>query len=129
MCLTYGGFAFLPRQMRAGMLENIRQDYIRTARAKGLSEGRVVLKHALRNSLIPVVTLLGTLLPALLGGSVILERIFALKGMGWIDFEAIIAREYDIVMGVTVLASVLTLAGILISDLVYVLVNPRINLE
>ena len=128
-CLTYGGLAYVSRQMRAGMLESIRQDYIRTARAKGLSERAVVFKHALRNSLIPIVTLLGFLLPAMLGGSVIIESIFTVPGMGQLGFEAILSRDYPLVMAISTIAAFLTLVGLLISDLAYALVNPTISLE
>jgi peptide/nickel transport system permease protein len=128
-CLTYGGLAYVSRQMRSGMLETIRQDYIRTARAKGLSEKAVVLKHALRNSLIPIVTLLGFLLPALLGGSVIIESIFTVPGMGQLGFEAILSRDYPTIMAIETIAAFLTLIGLLISDISYALVNPTISLE
>lgn len=129
LCLTYGGLAYVSRQMRAGMLETIRQDYIRTARAKGLSEKVVIYKHALRNSLIPIVTLLGFLLPALFGGSVIIESIFTIPGMGQLGFEAILSRDYPVIMAIEVIAAFLTLLGLLISDLCYALVNPTISLE
>ena len=128
-CLTYGGLAYISRQMRAGMLETIRQDYIRTARAKGLSETAVVFKHALRNSLIPIITLLADLLPAMLGGSVIIESIFTIPGMGLLGFEAILSRDYPVVMAISTIAAFLTLIGLLLSDLCYALVNPTISLE
>ena len=128
-CLTYTGLAYVSRQMRAGMLETIRQDYIRTARAKGLSENVVVFKHALRNSLIPIVTLLGFLLPAMLGGSVIIESIFTIPGMGQLGFDAILSRDYPVVMAISTIAAFLTLIGLLISDICYALVNPTISLE
>jgi peptide/nickel transport system permease protein len=128
-CLTYGGLAYVSRQMRAGMLETIRQDYIRTARAKGLSEHAVVFKHALRNSLIPIVTLLGFLLPAMLGGSVIIESIFTIPGMGQLGFDAILSRDYPVVMAIEVIAAFLTLVGLLLSDICYAMVNPTISLE
>jgi peptide/nickel transport system permease protein len=128
-CLTYGGLAYISRQMRAGMLETIRQDYIRTARAKGLSENAVVYKHALRNSLIPIVTLLADLLPAMLGGSVIIESIFTIPGMGLLGFEAILSRDYPTVMAISTIAAFLTLLGLLFSDICYALVNPTISLE
>ncbi|MBI3271699.1 MAG: ABC transporter permease [Planctomycetes bacterium] len=127
--LTYASFAFTSRQMRVGMLEQIRQDYVRTSRAKGLSERMVILKHALRNSLIPVVTLFGDLLPALLGGSVIVEQIFSVPGMGRLDFEAITQKNFTVVMGITTISALLTLVGILISDLLYVAVNPKIRFD
>jgi len=128
-CLTYAGLAYVSRQMRAGMLETIRQDYIRTARAKGLSENAVIFKHALRNSLIPIVTLLGFLLPAMLGGSVIIESIFTIPGMGALGFDAILSRDYPVVMAISTIAAFLTLIGLLLSDICYALVNPTISLE
>ena len=128
-CLTYAGLAYVSRQMRAGMLETIRQDYIRTARAKGVSEKVVIFKHALRNSLIPIVTLLGFLLPAMLGGSIIIESIFTIPGMGQLGFEAILSRDYPVVMAVTTIAAFLTLVGLLLSDVLYAIVNPTISLE
>lgn len=129
ICLTYGSLAYLSRQMRAGMLEVIRQDYIRTARAKGVGEPRVILVHALRNGLFPIVTLFGSLLPFLVGGSVIVESIFNIPGMGWFAYEAVQRREYDIVMATLILSAVLTLIGILISDVMYVLINPQVTFE
>jgi peptide/nickel transport system permease protein len=128
-CLTYAELAFVSRQMRAGMLETIRQDYIRTARAKGLAERSVVYRHALRNSLIPIVTLLGFILPEMLGGSVIIESIFTIRGMGQLGFEAILSRDYPVVMAISTIAAFLTLVGILVSDICYALVNPTISLE
>lgn len=128
-CLTYGGLAYISRQMRAGMLEVIRQDYIRTAEAKGCSKARVILVHALRNSLFPIITLLASLLPFLVGGSVIIEYVFNIRGMGLLSYEAILRREYDFVMTTLLLSAVLTLVGILISDVLYVLVNPRVSFE
>lgn len=129
ICLTYGGLAYVSRQMRAGMLEVIRQDYIRTAEAKGASKWRVILVHALRNSLFPIITLLASLLPFLVGGSVIIEVIFNIPGMGRLQFESIGRREYDIVMTTLMLSAVMTLVGVLISDILYVVVNPRISFE
>ncbi len=128
-CLTYGGLAALSRYQRAGMLEVIRQDYIRTARAKGLSEKVVVFKHALRNSLIPIVTLMGYLLPGMFGGSVIIENIFSIPGMGQLGFEAVLSRDYPVVLAIATISAFLTLIGILISDLLYVWVDPRITYE
>jgi len=128
-CLTYGSLAYVSRQMRAGMLETIRQDYIRTARAKGLSERVVVLRHAFRNSLIPIITLLGFLLPAMLGGSVIIESIFTIPGMGLLGFEAILSRDYPVVMAISTISAFLTLLGLLLSDIAYALVNPTISIE
>jgi peptide/nickel transport system permease protein len=128
-CLTYGGFAALSRYQRAGMLEVIRQDYVRTARAKGLPEKVVIFKHAFRNSLIPIVTLLGSLLPGMFGGSVIIESIFSIPGMGQLGFESVLSRDYPVVLAIATIAAFLTLIGLLVSDLLYVWVDPRISYE
>lgn len=128
-CLTYGGLAGLSRYARAGMIETIRLDYIRTARAYGFSEKMVIFKYAMRNSLIPIVTLLGGLLPALIGGSVIIERVFSVPGMGRLAFEAILSRDYPLVMGILSISALLTLIGILLSDILYAVVDPRIRYE
>ena len=129
LCLTYGGLAYVSRQMRAGMLEVIRQDYIRTAEAKGCGKGRVILVHALRNSLFPIITLLASLLPFLVGGSVIIEVIFNIHGMGLLSYEGVLRREYDLVMTTLMLSAILTLVGILVSDILYVIVNPRVSFD
>lgn len=127
--LTYGGFAFLSRFSRSQLLEVIRQDYIRTARAKGLSESKVIFKHAMRNALIPFITLSATLLPAMIGGSVVVEQIFSIPGMGQLGFEAVLSRDYPTVMAITTIDAFLTLVSLLISDLLYVVVDPRITFE
>jgi peptide/nickel transport system permease protein len=124
----FGGLAGFSRFTRSEMLEVVRQDYIRTARAKGLSERRVVFYHALRNALIPIITILGLAIPGLIGGSVIFEQIFAIQGMGKLFYDAIMARDYSIIMGITVLVSILTLLGNLLADLSYALANPRIRI-
>ncbi|HMS65978.1 MAG TPA: ABC transporter permease [Ignavibacteria bacterium] len=123
---SLAGFAFLSRQMRSSMLEVIRQDYIRTAKAKGLSERKVILKHALRNSLIPIITLAGALLPAMVGGSIIIETIFSIPGIGQLAFQAILDRDYPMIMTELVLVSILTVTGILLVDILYSFVDPRI---
>jgi peptide/nickel transport system permease protein len=128
-CLTYVTLAALSRYMRASMLEVIRQDFIRTARAKGVSERAVVFRHALRNSLIPIVTLMADLLPAPIGGSIVIETIFSIPGMGQLSFEAVLNRDYPLIMAIFTLSALLTLAGILLSDFVYTLVDPRITYE
>jgi len=128
-CMTYYTLAVLSRYMRAGMLESIRQDFIRTARAKGLSERVVVYRHALRNSLVPIVTLMGDVLPGLIGGSVVIETLFQIPGMGWLGYDAVITRDYPLLMGIFTLSALLTLVGILISDFLYTLVDPRITYE
>lgn len=124
--LSYGGFAGLSRYMRASMLEVLGQDYVQVARAKGLLEREVVLKHVLRNSLIPLVTILASLLPALIGGSVIIETIFSIPGLGQLGYESVRARDYPTIMALYGVSAVLTLIGILISDLLLSVVDPRI---
>jgi peptide/nickel transport system permease protein len=126
-CATYGSLAYYVRFIRSNLREVIGQDYIRTARAKGLPERTVVLKHAFRNTLIPLVTLLGLILPSLLSGSVILEGIFQWPGMGRLLFERVGFRDYPVIMALTLLFSVLVLAGNLLADLLYALVDPRIR--
>lgn len=126
-CMTYYTLAVLSRYMRSSMLEVIRQDYIRTARAKGLSERIVVYRHALRNSLIPIVTLMADMLPALIGGSIVIETIFTIPGMGQMTWEAVLARDYPVVMAVFTISAFLTLAGILIADILYTFLDPRIS--
>jgi peptide/nickel transport system permease protein len=126
-CLTYGSLAALSRYMRTGLLEVIRSDYVRTARAKGLPETLVIGKHALRNGLMPILTLLSGLLPAILGGSVIIEYIFGIPGMGLWMVNSIYQRDYNVIMAVQLLSTVLVLVGVLLTDLSYALVDPRIR--
>jgi peptide/nickel transport system permease protein len=128
-CLTYGGLAYLSRLTRSEMLEVIREDYIRTARAKGLRERVVIYKHAFRNALLPIVTLLAFLLPSMFGGSVIIESIFSIPGMGQLSFEAVLSRDYPVIMAIATISALLTLAGLLISDILYAALDPRIKLE
>jgi peptide/nickel transport system permease protein len=129
VCLTYGGLAYLSRLTRASMLEVIREDYIRTARAKGLSERVVIFKHAFRNALLPLITLFAFLLPSMFGGSVIIESIFSVPGMGQLGFEAVLSRDYPVIMAITAISAFLTLAGLLVSDILYAALDPRIKLE
>ncbi len=124
---TFGGLAGFSRYMRQSMLEVIRQDYIQSARAKGLDERKVIGKHALRNALMPIVTILGLSLPGLIGGSVIVETIFAIPGMGLLMVQSVFARDYPVIMGNLVIVSTLTLVANLIADLTYSLVDPRIR--
>ena len=124
---AFGGLAGMSRYMRANMLEVIRQDYITTARAKGLPERVVIFKHALRNALLPVITILGLSVPGLIGGSVIFESIFAIPGMGQLFYGAVMARDYPLVMGELVIGAVLTLLGNMLADVGYALVDPRIR--
>jgi peptide/nickel transport system permease protein len=125
---TFGGLAGFSRYMRQSMLEVTRQDYIQTARAKGLSERVVIGKHALRNALLPVVTILGLSLPGLIGGSIIVETIFAIPGMGQLMVQSVFSRDYPVVMGNLVIVATLTLVANLVADVAYGLVDPRIRL-
>ncbi len=126
---TYGGLASISRYARTSMLEVIRQDYIRTARAKGLSETQVIFKHALRNALIPIVTLMGLSLPNLIGGSFIIETIFSWPGMGRLGFESVLSHDYPLLMGIGVITALLTLLGNLLADLAYAWLDPRIRYD
>ncbi|MCK5305586.1 MAG: ABC transporter permease [Candidatus Omnitrophica bacterium] len=127
--LAFTGLAGISRYTRYSMLEVIRQDYIRTARAKGLKENKIIYHHALKNALLPVITILGLTLPALIGGSFIFETIFAWPGMGRLMYTAILQYDYPVVMGVGIISVFLTLTGILISDILYAVVDPRIRYE
>jgi peptide/nickel transport system permease protein len=124
--LSYDGFAGLSRYMRSSMLEVLSQDYVQVARAKGLAERIVIFKHVLRNSLIPQVTILASILPSVIGGSVIIETIFSIPGLGQLGFESVLARDYPTVLALFTVSAVLTLIGILISDLLLAVVDPRI---
>ena len=124
---TFGSLAAMSRFMRSSMLEVLRQDYIVTARAKGLSSRKVVMRHALRNALLPLITLLGLSIPGLIGGSVIIESIFALPGLGQLFYTAVLARDYPLIMGNLVLGAMLTLAGNMLADLAYGFADPRIR--
>ncbi|MGE4291755.1 MAG: ABC transporter permease [Desulfovibrio sp.] len=125
---TFGSLAGMSRFMRTSMLEVLRQDYIMTARAKGLPTSAVIFRHALRNALMPVITILGLSVPGLIGGSVIIESIFALPGLGQLFYQAVMARDYPLIMGSLVLGAVLTLAGNLLADVGYGLADPRVRL-
>ena len=124
---SFGSFAGVSRYMRSAMLQVIGQDYITTARAKGLSERVVIWKHALRNALLPLITLLGFSIPGLIGGSVIFETIFAIPGMGQLFYQGVMSRDYPVVMGILVIGAFLTLLGNLIADISYALADPRIR--
>ncbi|HXP50386.1 MAG TPA: ABC transporter permease [Bacteroidia bacterium] len=127
ICWTYTSLAFISRQMRGGMLNVIGQDYIRTAKAKGLSENVVIWKHALRNSLLPIITLFANVFPLLLSGSVVIEQIFSIPGMGQISYNALLANDYPVVFANTMFAALLTLFGTLIADILYAIADPRIS--
>ncbi len=122
-----GGLAGMSRYTRSSMLEVLRQDYITTARAKGLPEGRVIYHHALRNALLPLITILGLSIPGLIGGSVIFESLFAIPGIGQLMWKSVMARDYPVLMGNLVIVSILTLLGNLIADIGYALADPRIR--
>lgn len=129
LVLTYGSLAYLSRQMKMSMLEVLSADYIRTARAKGLPNNIIVYRHALKNALIPIVTLLGGVLPSMIGGSIIIEEIFSINGMGKLSFEAVMNRDYPVINALAFISSFLTLLGILVSDILYYVVDPRIKFE
>ncbi|MEE3262395.1 MAG: ABC transporter permease [Candidatus Latescibacterota bacterium] len=124
---TYASFAAISRYMRTSMLENYRLDYVRTARAKGLAERIVVIRHVLRNSLIPIITLMAGLLPALMAGSVFVETIFTLPGLGLLSFQSVISRDYPMVMAILTISSALSLVGILAADILLKMADPRID--
>jgi peptide/nickel transport system permease protein len=127
--LGIGSAASVARYMRSGMLEQIRQDYVRTARAKGLSERVVIFKHAMRNALIPVITLLGLSLPFLVGGAVLIETIFAWPGMGRLIIQAIFQRDYPVVLASAFVLSITVIIGNLLADILYSVVDPRVRVE
>lgn len=127
LCLTYASWASVSRYARSGMLEVLRQDYILTARAKGLPERSVIMRHALRNGLMPVVTLLAFLFPYLLGGSVIIENIFSIPGMGTLAFQSVMERDYPTVMAISSLVGAATLVGFLLTDLLHGFLDPRMR--
>jgi len=124
-----GGLAGMSRFMRSGMLEVIRADYITTARAMGAPEQVIRYRLALKNAMLPIITLLGLSVPGLIGGSVIVEQLFSLPGMGLLFFEAVMSRDYPLVMGITVIGAVLTLLGNLMADIAYAWADPRIRTQ
>lgn len=124
---AFSGLAGFSRYTRSEMLEVIGQDYIRTARAKGLGEPVVILKHAVRNAMIPIVTILGLAVPGLIGGSVIFETIFAIPGMGQLFYQSVLSRDYPVIMCITVIGAVLTLLGNFLADIAYTIVDPRVK--
>ena len=123
------GIASLSRYTRSSMLEVIRQDYIRTAKAKGVSEETVYYKHGLRNALLPTITIFGFMIPGLIGGSIIMETVFAWPGIGQLAYQAILARDYPVLMTLNTIAAVLTLIGNFIADILYGIADPRIRYE
>lgn len=129
LCLSYGGFAFLAKLTRGAVLENLLADYARTARAKGASEPHVLWRHVFRNSLLPLITVSAGLLPGLLGGSVIVESLFSIDGMGKLAVEAVQARDRELILSLTLISGLLTLAGYLIADICYAIADPRVSYE
>jgi peptide/nickel transport system permease protein len=125
--LAIGGIAALSRYTRSSMLEVIRQDYIRTAKSKGLPEETVYYKHALRNALLPIITLFGFLIPGLIGGSIIMETVFAWPGIGRLAYQAVLARDYPVVMTINTITAVLVLIGNFVADILYGIADPRIR--
>lgn len=129
LCLSYARLAFISRQMRGGMLNVLQMDYVRTARAKGLDERQVIWKHGFRNSLFPIITLLANVLPMTLAGSVIIEFIFNIPGMGKLTLDAILQNDYPIIFTVLLMSAVMTMIGILIADILYAFADPRVSFE
>jgi len=126
---AFAGLAGMSRYMRSNMLEVLHKEYIVTARAKGLSESKVVYKHALKNAILPVITILGLSVPGLIGGSVIFESIFGIPGMGRLFYESVMGRDYPVIMAVLIIGAFLTLLGNLLADISYSLADPRIKYE
>lgn len=129
ICYMIGSFTVLTMLMKNSLLDEIKKDYVRTARAKGVSEKSIYLKHALRNALIPIVTGIGGFLAVFFAGSLLLESIFQLDGIGLLSFKSILQRDYNVIMGILFIQSIMLLLGNLLSDIVYILVDPRINFE
>lgn len=129
LCLSYARLAFISRQMRGGMLNVLQMDYVRTARAKGLNEQKVIWKHGFRNSLFPIITLFASVLPATLAGSVIIEVIFNIPGMGRLTLGAILEDDYPIVFAILMLSAIMTMLGILIADILYAFADPRVSFD
>ena len=129
VCLTYGSLASISRYARISMLDALGQDFVRTARAKGLPERLVIFRHALRNALIPTITIFVTEIPGLISGAVIIEEIFSLPGMGQLIFRSLDAGDIPVIMGSTLLIAIVTLACYLVGDILYAVVDPRINYE
>jgi len=128
-CTSYGAWAYYSRFVRQNMLEVVRQDYVRTARAKGQKESVVIWRHAFRNTMIPMLTLLGLMLPGLVGGSVILEVMFNWPGLGRLFFESMLSRDYPTIMAMSVISAALVLLGMLLADLGYAWADPRVRYE
>lgn len=129
VCLSLFSLAAVAMYSRSSILDVISQDYIRTARAKGLGEDKVIFKHALRNGLIPILTLFSSFLPAMLGGSVLIEQIFDIPGLGRLGWSSILQKDYPTLMALLYIEAIVTLISFLFTDLLYVLIDPRISFE
>jgi peptide/nickel transport system permease protein len=127
LCLACPGFAFLAKQTRAAVLDNLRADHVRAARAKGLSEREVVLRHVLRNSLTPLITMFVQVLPAMLAGSVVVERVFSIQGMGSLMLAAIEQRDRELILANTLMVALVTMAALLLADVLYAMADPRVT--
>jgi len=126
---VFGGLAGISRYMRQSMIQTLNKPYILTARAKGLTQNLIIYKHALRNSLLPIITLLGLSIPGLISGSVIIESVFAIPGMGRLFFESVMARDYPVIMGILAIGAILTMSGNLAADIYYACADPRIRYQ
>ena len=129
LCLVYTGFAILSKQTRAAMLDNFSADYVRTAKAKGVHPRAVVLAHVFRNSLLPVITMFVTIFPAMLAGSVVVERIFTVPGMGSLILEAINLRDRELILANTLMIAAVNLVALLVADVLYAMADPRVSYE
>jgi len=129
ICLTYASLASISRYARVSMLDALSQDFVRTARAKGLSERLVIMRHALRNALIPIITIFTLEIPVLVSGAIIIESIFTLPGMGQLMFQSLDSGDYPVIMGLTLLIAIVTLVSYLLADILYAVVDPRITYE
>ena len=128
-CLVYGGFAVLSKQTRAAMLDNFNQDYVRTAKAKGVAPKDVTFRHVFRNSLLPVITMFVSVFPAMLSGSVVIESIFTVNGMGRLALEAINLRDRELILATTLMIATVNIVALLLADVLYALADPRISYE
>ena len=129
LCIAYPALAFISRQMRGSMATALSQDFVRTARAKGMSERVVIWRHAFRNALFPIITMVASIFPGAIAGSLVIELIFNIPGMGPALFTAILQKDWAIVLSVLMLSSVLTMVGMLVADILYAAVDPRVRLE
>ena len=126
-CMSYASLAFVSRQMRGGMIDVFQQDYIRTARAKGFAEQLVIWKHSFRNALFPIITLVASIFPGLLAGSLVIEVIFSIPGMGKLTIDSIYARDWPVVYTILMFSALMTMIGILVADLLYAWADPRVS--